>query len=245
MRDFDELVHEAQAAPIHGWDFSWLNGRATEPRPSWHFRERVARRAATATAMLELSCGDGALLASLPHVPPVLVATEGYAPNAGIAASRVANVIATHDNELPLRDKSFDLVTCRHPIVTWWNEIARVLEPGGAYVAQHVGAGSGHELTRWLTGPQPVSMARHHDRARRAATAVGLDVVDLRAERLPMTFDDVGAVIYFLRLVIWIVPDFTVDRYRDRLRALHDQIEHAGPFRATSVRFYIDARKIA
>ncbi|MGH3967715.1 MAG: SAM-dependent methyltransferase, partial [Mycobacterium sp.] len=30
---FDELVAQAAAAPVHGWDFSWLDGRATEERP--------------------------------------------------------------------------------------------------------------------------------------------------------------------------------------------------------------------
>ena len=55
------------------------------------------------------------------------------------------------------------------------------------------------------------------ERGEREAERVGLDVVDLRYEELPMIFHDVGAVVYFLRLVVWIVPDFTVDQYRDRL----------------------------
>ncbi len=58
-----------------------------------------------------------------------------------------------------------------------------------------------------------------------------------------MTFDDIGAVVYFLRLVIWIVPGFTVEQFRDRLRDLHEHIEANGPFRATSTRFLIEARK--
>ena len=35
-------------------------------------------------------------------------------------------------------------------------------------------------------------------------------------ERLRAEFFDIGAVIYFLRKVVWTVPDFTVDRYRER-----------------------------
>jgi hypothetical protein len=35
---------------------------------------------------------------------------------------------------------------------------------------------------------------------------------------------------FFLRKVIWTVPDFTVDRYRGRLKDLHDQIESDGVF---------------
>jgi hypothetical protein len=41
--------------------------------------------------------------------------------------------------------------------------------------------------------------------------------------------------------VIWIVPEFTVEAYRDQLRALHDRIEAEGPFVATSGRFLIEA----
>jgi hypothetical protein len=68
-------------------------------------------------------------------------------------------------------------------------------------------------------------------------------VSDLRLERLRTVFDDIGAVVYFLRLVIWIVPGFTVERYRDRLRALHEQIQREGPFVAHASRFLIEASK--
>jgi SAM-dependent methyltransferase len=235
MDRYDDLVDEAAAAPIKGWDFSWLDGRATEARPSWRYRDRVADRAATARAMLEIECGDGRLLASLPHRPALTVATEAYQPGSGMLA-------ATAD-ALPLRDATFDLVISRHPVVAHWDEIARVLAPGGTYFAQHVGPRSVAELGEWFVGAWPASDARTPERAEREAERVGLDVVDVRYEELPMTFDDVGAVVYFLRLVIWIVPGFTVDRFRDRLRALHDHIEHHGPFRSTSTRFLIEARK--
>ncbi|GAA2588824.1 hypothetical protein GCM10010411_22110 [Actinomadura fulvescens] len=52
-------------------------------------------------------------------------------------------------------------------------------------------------------------------------------------------------MIYFLRKVIWMVPGFTVDQYRDRLRQLHDRINDQGPFVAHTTRFLIEARKPA
>jgi hypothetical protein len=39
--------------------------------------------------------------------------------------------------------------------------------------------------------------------------------------RLRTVFCDVGAVIYLLRLVVWIIPGFSVEAYRDRLGELH------------------------
>ncbi len=52
-----------------------------------------------------------------------------------------------------------------------------------------------------------------------------------------------AAAVYPLRKVVWWVPDFTIDRYRDRLRDLHAHIEHNGSFVAHSTRHLIEARR--
>ena len=46
MRSFDELVNKAADVPVDGWDFSWLDGRATEQRPSWGYQRSLGRRLA-------------------------------------------------------------------------------------------------------------------------------------------------------------------------------------------------------
>lgn len=48
---------------------------------------------------------------------------------------------------------------------------------------------------------------------------------------------------HFLRKVIWIVPDFTVDGYREQLADPHEYIGRNGPFVAHAQRFLIEARK--
>ena len=58
-----------------------------------------------------------------------------------------------------------------------------------------------------------------------------------------MEFFDIGAVVYFLRKGIWMVPGFTVAQYRDRLRELDQQIRRDGSFVEHSSRFLIEARK--
>jgi hypothetical protein len=50
-------------------------------------------------------------------------------------------------------------------------------------------------------------------------------------------------MVFFLRKVIWTVPDFTVDRYRARLKDLHDQIERNGVFYSTMSRTLLEVRK--
>jgi hypothetical protein len=67
--------------------------------------------------------------------------------------------------------------------------------------------------------------------------------VDLREVALRADLFDVGAVVHFLRKVIWTVPGFTVEAYRGRLRELHVRIRDEGPFVAHSARFLIEARR--
>lgn len=248
-RSFAELVDEADKAPIVGWDFDWLDGRAEEERPSWGYSRLLASRMATASVVIDLQSGGGELLAELPTWPEVLVATEGWPPNVAVAAHRLrprgAHVVATQADGpvLPFRDGVADLVSSRHPITTWWPEVARVLRPGGTFLSQQVGPHSVGELTEYFLGPQPDVSRRDPALARAGAEAAGLEVVDLRSERLRTVFYDVGAVAYFLRLVVWIVPGFSVEAYRERLAELHQHIEAHGPFVAHATRFLIEARK--
>jgi hypothetical protein len=131
----------------------------------------------------------------------------------------------------------------RHPVTLVWPEIARVLRPGGTFFSQLVGAGSNRELTEFMMGPQPVSEARSTAWARAQAEAAGLVVVGLRQEALRTVFNDVGAVVYFLRKVLWTVPGFSVAGYRSQLLRLHEKIQSDGPFVAHAQRVLIEARK--
>ena len=246
--DFESLVAEGAAAPLKGWDFSWFEGRATEERPPWGYARRLAGRLGTARAALDIQTGGGEVLAESPRRPPLLVATESFAPNVALAHRALRPlgawvVTAGDDAGLPFRTDSFDLVASRHPTVTVWAEIARVLQPGGAYLSQQVGVGSVRELTDFMMGPQPVSDARSVSRAVTAATRAGLVVVDVREATLRTVFYDVAAVTHYLRKVPWIVPDFTVERYGQRLAALHASIQTDGCFVAHAQRFLIEAQK--
>ncbi|MFI9468611.1 class I SAM-dependent methyltransferase [Streptomyces sp. NPDC052492] len=254
-RAFDALLAEGASVPTEGWDFSWFEGRATEARPSWGYATLKAGRLGTADGpVLDVQTGGGEVLdfalARAPRRPPLVVATEGWPPNVRKAAAllrpRGATVVAAaEDAPLPFADGAFALVVSRHPVKPHWSEIARVLRPGGTYFAQHVGPDSAYEVVEYFLGPQPRERrhARHPDRERRAAEAAGLEIVDLRAERLRMEFHDVAAVVHFLRKVIWMVPGFTVEAYRPRLRALHERTEAEGPFVAHSTRHLVEARR--
>ncbi|MER6914490.1 methyltransferase domain-containing protein [Streptomyces sp. NPDC000594] len=249
---FEELVAEADAAAVTGWDFSWFDGRATEERPSWGYQRLIGERLRSVGAALDIQTGGGEVLAGVPVLPPTMVATESWPPNAARATAllhpRGAVVVADPDGSppppLPFADGAFDLVISRHPATVRWAEIARVLRPGGTYLAQHVGPATCWELVEHFLGPRPDERRlRHPDLESAAAREAGLEIVELRTERLRMEFLDIGAVVHFLRKVVWTVPGFTSAGYHDRLLALHRHIEEHGVFVAHSSRTLVEARR--
>jgi SAM-dependent methyltransferase len=249
-RTFEDLVTEAAAVPVDGWDFSWLDGRATEQRPSWGYQRQMSQRLATVSAALDIDTGGGEVLAGAEKFPPTMAAVESWPPNAALATKllhpRGVVVVATRRNEpaLPFVDEAFDLVISRYPLTPRWSEIARVLRPGGTYFAQQIGPATTSELAEYFVGPRPHWLIEFHPDTQGArARAAGLQVIDLRMERLRREFFDIGAVIYYLRKASGNVPDFTVDRYHNRLHELHERITRDGPFVAHTNRVLIEARK--
>jgi len=251
VRSFDELVAEAAAADVTGWRFDWLNGRATEERPPWGYAKLLADRLGQVESALDIDTGGGEVLAEAPTFPPRMVATEAWPPNAQhvreLLGPRGVQVIQTvQDAPLPLPDESFELVTARHPIRPDWEETRRVLAPGGSYFAQHIGPASAFELIEHFLGPLPEERkGRDPQRESAAAQDAGLAVSGLRTTRCRMEFYDVGSVVWILRKCVWWVPDFSVEKYRDRLVQLDTQMRGGEPVVAYSTRHLIEARRPA
>jgi SAM-dependent methyltransferase len=245
MSTFEDLLREGAAVPTEGWDFSWFRGRATEERPSWGYSTLLADHMATAGAALDIQTGGAEVLAGIPKAPEVLRATESWPPNLEIARRNLrplgGTVVEVDDTaDLPFDDASFDLVTSRHPTTVLWHEIARVLKPGGLYLSQGIGAGSNRELSEALMGPLPPLAEQ---RIEELATAAGLDVITHEHQSLRAEYYDIGAIVHFLRKVLWTVPGFTVERYRPQLAELHDRIRSEGPFVSHARRYLLKARK--
>lgn len=249
MKCFDELVAEAEAADVSGWDFEWLAGRASEDRPPWGYACLLAQRLARVESALDLDSGGGEVLGAAPTFPPVMCATEAWAPNArkardrlGVRGVQVVEVAA--GAALPFADASFELVSSRHPVRPDWAEIYRVLRPGGHYFAQHVGPASAFELVEHFLGPLPAQRRlRDPQDEAAAAQSAGLTITALRTARCRMVFHEVGAIVWILRKCVWWVPDFSVRKYRESLLELDCQMRRGEPFVAHSARHLIEARR--
>ncbi len=249
MRAFDDLVAEAATADVTGWGFGWLDGRASEERPPWGYAKLLASRLDQVGSALDMDTGGGEVLAEVPTFPPLMVATEAWPPNLRRAyrllGPRRVHVVATVEGgRLPFRDGSFELVTARHPVRPDWEEIRRVLKPGGAYFAQHVGPASAFELIECFVGPL-LDERQRRDPVRESAAAqqAGLVVTDLRTARCRLELYDIGAVVWLLRKCVWWVPGFSTEKYRSTLLELDAQLRRGEPVVAHSTRHLIEARR--
>ena len=244
-RGFDQLVAEAAEVPLQGWDFSWLEGRATGSDPSWSYPDLARELLRDCASLLDIDTGGGELLSTLAPLPAHAVAVEGWAPNVPVARDRLAplgvDVRFAPDATLPVEARSVDLVLNRHGRLHA-AEVARVLRTGGTLLTQQVGSDDCAALNEALGAAPAHDTAWNADVATRALTEAGLTVLDVREEWPAFTFADIGALVYQLRAVPWQVPDFTVSRYEHALRRIDAQLRTDGGYRVHAHRFLIRAR---
>jgi SAM-dependent methyltransferase len=245
VRDFDELVADAERFDLEGWDFSALSDRWVESSPPWDYRDSVLEHLDAARTLLDMGTGGGEFLSTLP-LPELTVATEGYPPNVPVAHARLAPLgvevvpLDPRTDALPFRDGAFDLVINRHESFDP-REVARVLAPAGTFLTQQVGGRDLVGLNELLDAPKPEYTDWSPDPAVEELEDAGLRVVR-REEAFPETrFADVGAVVSYLRAIPWQVPDFDAQQYRTELRRLQERIEREGPFSVSSHRFLLEA----
>jgi SAM-dependent methyltransferase len=267
--EFERLISEALQAPFSGWDFSWLEGRqmhTLDPRGDVDrdYEGRARERIAQAGAVLDLGTGGGEVLSRLAPFPKVAVATEAYPPNVTEASRRLTplgvQVIwadpACSDSRgpqpqgqwphrrLPFADDTFDLVLARS-ISFCPREVSRVLKPGGTLLTLQGGTQrDGPGLVELLEGTPPEWT--QPDSAWDIDTtldAAGFLVVEKIERQVRTTYRDIGAVVYFLKAVPWVIIDFDVDRYRERLYHLHLSMKADGGLTTVGVQRLIEVRK--
>jgi len=255
---FDYLIAEYQR-PFSGWDLAYLDGRRTESHGDlpWDYTDTVIVAMKQAHALLDMRTGGGEQLARfLAHQPvPEVYATEGYKPNVTIARQRLealgVTVYEVRDEHLPFADDSLDLITNRHGSYDP-REVLRVLKTGHLFITQQVGDQTNLRLHELLGRTQkgayfyPGTEQKptwNVDYALHELVGAGWQIVEQKEAFISTRFHDVGAIVYYLKAIPWEVPDFSVEKYFDRLVEIHHLIQRDGYVDVPFHMFFIVARK--
>jgi SAM-dependent methyltransferase len=244
------LLEEWQAAataPFEGWDFSHLDGRMTEAEPPWSYPDLAKAAVARSRDLLDIATGGGEFLSTLAPFPGRATAVEGYVPNLAVARRRLAPFgievfQANTRSGMPFDDASFDLVLNRHGGFRV-AEMHRVLKRGGVFLSQQVGGDNLDDLVAAF-GARLMYPDNTLERTCDAFAALGCEIGRQEAWRGPVTFSDVGALVYFLKAVPWVVEGFDVSRHQPILETLHRDLVAGRPLRFTRSHFLIAAIKV-
>jgi len=241
---------EDEEALFKGWDFSYIKNRIIEESPPWSYVELAKTLIKESTSMLDMGTGGGELMESLAPLPEKSVATERYFPNILVARDRldplgvkvvdISNFKEPTMSTLPFQDAEFDLIINRHEAFNE-KEVYRILKPGGIFLTQQVSKNLIDLSKKFNSEPKWTfwNLTYVKDKMIKA------DFLVDKAEEWQgdIIFKDVGAIVYFLKAIPWLVDDFSVDNHLKHLKKLQEQLEQGKPLSFTKGRFLISARK--
>jgi SAM-dependent methyltransferase len=189
---------------------------------------------------------------------PRTIAAEAWPPNVPVAGRRlrplgipVIQDESARDNidqngandggRLPFRDRSLDLICNRHESFLAL-EVSRVLAPGGTFVTQQVDYHDNDDLAQILGIETPQEPDSWIGLAERQVDEAGLVIEEAARASQRIRFHDIAAVVFYLKAVSWSIPGYSLEIYRDRLRALYEDAS-AWPVVTSGHRFLLVASK--
>ena len=232
--------------PFKGWDFAYLKTRLRVEKPPWDYKKEAKKLIKKAASVLDIGTGGGEFFASLGSFPKQTVATESWPPNVAIAKKRLSplsiRVIKTDKSgKLPFKDNEFDLVLSRHSYYKE-EEVFRILKKGGIFFTQQVGGKNLQDLAKEFnikSGFESWTVKIAKGKLKR----VGFTIKVAKEWSGKTEFKDVGAVIYTLKAIPWIVKGFTVDKYLPVLEKLQNRLNKDKKLSFLTTRFLIKAIK--
>ncbi|NHJ85066.1 MAG: class I SAM-dependent methyltransferase [Asgard group archaeon] len=247
---FNVLIEDCNK-PFSGWDFSYLDYRISTAPLTWSYPSIIIPLIRKLNSLLDMGTGGGEFLATLQPLPKDSHATECYKPNVPIARKKLEPLgVKVHElenyNKMPFESNYFDLIINRHEEYNV-KELYRILKKEGYFITQQVDGSNDLELNILLGAIKDISETQYAywnlDYAVNELENEGFEI-QIKKEDFPTSrIFDIGAVVYYLKAVPWQFPDFSVEKYKEKLYELHLKIQEQGYIDISSGRFLIMARK--
>ena len=235
-----------EQAVFKGWDFEYIAKRIQEDQPAWDYMATARSLISSADCIMDMDTGGGEILSNLIESAKRFTAVENYDPNVLAAKKKleplgVTVVKADSSGRLPFQDQSFDLILNRHGAFNS-EEIYRLLIKNGIFLTQQVAGDNVRDLIEFFD-----ATFKWSDNILSKAVAdfqkAGFRILQAEDWKGKIRFLDVGALVYWLKSIPWIVEGFSVDTHLVYLKKLQSKIENEGSIVFTDSRYLITAKK--
>lgn len=241
---------EEESAYIYGWDFSHIQGRyEAENDLPWSYEQIVREYLNDDLNILDYDTGGGEFLLSLDHPHNKTSATEGYPPNVKLCGEKLLPLgidfkECNDPSKIPFGDEAFDLIINRHGGFDAV-EIHRLLRRNGLFVTEQVGEDNDRDLVEMVL-PEAEKRFSHLNLSEQRMNFenAGFQIIKAEEAYRPIKFYDVGAFVWFARVIEWEFPDFSVDRCFEQLLKMQEMIDKDGKIDGMIHRYLIVAKKL-
>ena len=243
-----ELWKEEERNVFKGWDFSHLKNRWYDEELPWDYKDILRNYLNSDYKLLDMGTGGGEFLLSLNHPYNNTSVTEMWEPNVqlckekleplGIEVKQVFN-----DDKLPFENDTFDIIINRHESF-YIEEVRRILKPNGVFITQQVGGKNNEILSKALLKDFNPEFPDNTLDIRLTEIEKNFFEVLYAREYFPfLRFKDVGAIVYFAKIIEWEFPNFSVDSCFKELCELNEEIKIKGYVESIEHRFIIVCRR--
>ena len=240
---------EESIAHIHGWDFSHIEGKYMEEDDlPWDYKAIIMSYLTPSMHVLDFDTGGGEFLLSLGHPYALTAATEGFPPNIKLCEDTLLPLgidfkPCDDESNIPYSDESFDIIINRHGSFDP-KEIHRLLKKGGLFITQQVGEDNDRELIEMVLPGTPKQFSGLNLKDQTSAFEnAGFHILESDEAFLPIRFYDIGAFVWFARIIVWEFPEFSVDNCFANLLKMQKILEKTGCVEGTIHRYYLVVQK--
>ena len=115
---------------------------------------------------------------------------------------------------------------------------------GGMFITEQVGGNNDRDLVEMvLPDVKPSHPELNLETQRKLFEKAGFRIVRAEEAYRPILFYDIGAFVWFARIIEWEFPGFSVEKCYDRLLEMQKIIECDGVIKGTIHRYLIVAKK--
>ena len=248
--DYDKLKEfwrEEERNAFKGWDFSHLKNRWYDKKLPWDYKEILKEYLKANHKLLDMGTGGGEFLLTLNHPYRNVSVTEMWEPNVKLCKEKLEPLgievkQVFDDKELPFENDTFDIIINRHESFNV-EEVKRILKPDGIFITQQVGGKNNETLSKALLKDFSSSFPENTlDTRLKEVRKNGFETFYAQEFFPFLRFKDVGAIVYFAKIIEWEFPNFSVDSCFKELCELNEEIKDKGYFESIEHRFIIVCR---